>query len=347
MEILKKAYEGIGLTRFIITLFLIFLIIMSVAFGIDSEMLLSDCLTRIGMNGLFVLSMLLPVVAGAGINFAMPIGVICGLVGGVISLEYEIAGFAGLMTAIAIALPLAALGGYVYSLLLNRVRGSEMMVGNFTALATVALMSLAWMFFPVTNRKIVWPMLGYGVRMTLTLDGSYENILDDFLAIHFSDKLIIPTGLFIVFLLMCFAIKMFLNTKTGISMQTAGSNPSFAKSIGININKMRSLSLIISCCLSAVGIIVYSQSYGFYQFYNAPQNMTIPTIASILIGGATMKKANVTNVIIGTILFQSILTIAMPVSNVAVASGGLSEVVRVIVCNGIILYALTKSGGDK
>lgn len=343
MRTLKKIYEIVGLTRLIITLFLFVLIAMAFHLGIGMTMLFSHSMVRIGMNGLFVLSMLLPIVCGTGINFAMPIGVICGLVGGVISLEYDLQSWGGLLTAIAVSLPLAIISGYLYGLLLNRVKGSEMMVGTYTAFAVVAIMCLGWLFFPVYNRKIVWPMLGYGVRTTVTLDGSYDKILDNFLSFTIMEKLVVPTGLFLMFAVCCYMTYLFLKTKTGMSIQACGSNPEFARSMGIDIDKMRILATIISTVTSAVGIVVYSQSFGFYQFYNAPRNMTIPAIASILIGGATTRKASVSNVVIGTILFQSILTIAMPVANSAVTVGSLAEVVRVMVCNGIIIYALTKA----
>jgi simple sugar transport system permease protein len=342
MGAVKNAYEAVGMTRLIITSFLFSLIIMAYILGIDINRLFSDCLVRIGMNGLFVLSMLIPIVCGTGINFAMPIGAICGLLGGVVSLEYDLQGWTGLFTAMAVSLPFALISGYLYGLLLNKVRGSEMIVGNYTAFAVVAIMCLGWIFLPVYNRKIVWPMLGYGVRTTVTLDGSYDKILDRFLSFQIVSDLVIPTGLFLMFAACCYMTHLFLKTKTGMSMQACGSNPKFAISMGININKMRILATIISTVTSAIGMVVYSQSFGFYQFYNAPRNMTIPAIASILIGGASIQKATVSNVVIGTILFQSILTIAMPVANYAVTTGSLSEVVRVMVCNGIILYALTK-----
>ena len=346
MDAVKKVFTEIGSTRLIIGGFLVFLFIVIFALDMDSEMLIGDSLVRVGMHGILVLSLLLPIVAGIGINFAMPIGLLAGLVGGVLSLEYELQGWGGFFFAIALAIPLAILGGYLYSLLVNRVRGSEMMVGNFTALSIVALMSIVWMFIPLQNYALVWPMSGRGVRMTLVIE-EYERILNNFLAFNITDRLVFPTGLFLAFFLLCFLVWLFMRTKTGISMQACGSNPEFARSIGIDINKMRTLSLIISACLGAIGIIVFSQSFGFYQFYTAPATMTIPTIASILIGGATIKKAKISHAIIGVILFQSILTISMPIANEVIDMGGLSDVVRVMVSNGIIVYALTKSGGNK
>ena len=97
-----------------------------------------------------------------------------------------------------------------------------------------------------------------------------------------------------------------------------------------------------STVIAAVGINIYSQSYGFYQFYSAPLMMAFPAMAAILIGGATPKKASVFNVVLGVILFQCLLTLATPVANAVINAGSISEVVRIIVQNGIILYALTK-----
>lgn len=48
--------------------------------------------------------------------------------------------------------------------------------------------------------------------------------------------------------------------------------------------------------------------------------------------------------LIGTILFQGLLTIALPVANKILPDSSLSEIVRIVISNGIILYALTKAG---
>ena len=68
-------------------------------------------------------------------------------------------------------------------------------------------------------------------------------------------------------------------------------------------------------------------------------------VASILLGGATVTRARISNVIIGTLLFQGILTVALPVANQLVNVSALPEVMRMIISNGIILYALSKTKG--
>lgn len=74
--------------------------------------------------------------------------------------------------------------------------------------------------------------------------------------------------------------------------------------------------------------------------------MAFPAVAAVLIGGASTSKISISHVIIGTFLFQGLLTVALPVANQMFPEGNLSEVLRMIVQNGIILYALTKMGGE-
>ena len=65
---------------------------------------------------------------------------------------------------------------------------------------------------------------------------------------------------------------------------------------------MRIISVIISTMLGAAGIIVYEQSFGFIQLYGAPLAMPFTAIAAILIGGASVKKASMLNVVVGAFL---------------------------------------------
>ena len=97
----------------------------------------------------------------------------------------------------------------------------------------------------------------------------------------------------------------------------------------------------MSTWLGAMGILMYQQGFGFLQLYNAPNNMTMPTVAAILIGGASVNKASIPNVIIGTILFQGMVTMTPTVMN-SIIHMDMSEVIRVIVSQGMILYALTR-----
>ena len=150
-----------------------------------------------------------------------------------------------------------------------------------------------------------------------------------------------------MFVLLAFLMWAFLHTKTGTAMTAVGSNPNFARAAGINVDRVRTLSVVMSTWLGAIGILIYQQGFGFIQLYTAPNNLTLPTVSAILIGGALVNKATIGNVIIGTILFQGMVTMTPTVMN-AMVHMDMSEVIRSIVSNGMILYALTrKTEGTK
>lgn len=340
---IKRLIQTFGVPRLIIMGYLIAILIAMPIMGLQIEMLYTQALGRIGMYAVLVLAMVPAIESGIKMNMALPLGILCGLVGSVVSMEYSLTGWAGLFTAMLVSIPIAAVVGILYGMILNKIKGSEMMIATYSGYTAVAVMCIVWMAMPVKNAEIRWPQ-GNGVRSIVSLTGKYENILDQFLEIHLTEELIFPTGLFLFVGLMCFLVWLFMRSKLGIIMKTAGSNPAFATALGIDVDRMRILGMTLSTILGAIGIIVYSQSYGFYQYYMAPLNMAFIAVAAILIGGATVGHASIFNVILGTVLYQSIMTFTLPIANVIMPEGSLSEIVRIIIQNGIILYALTKAG---
>ncbi|HOW07677.1 MAG TPA: hypothetical protein PLQ28_07590 [Flexilinea sp.] len=346
---LKSIYQSFGLPRLIIILFFLALLIAGGLLEIPVPSLISDVLVRFGMNGILVLAMVPGIQAGIGLNFGLSLGIVAGLLGGVISIESGFSGFAGLAVAIGIGILLSIVIGIGYGLLLNSIKGSEMTVSTYVGFSAIALMNIFWLILPFHNPDMVWA-IGKGLRATIDLSSRYKHILNNFMTFNIptsAGDIVVPTGLILFFFISCFIVWLFLRSKSGIAMSAAGGNPKFALAAGIDENKTRILGTTISTVLSAVGIIVYAQSYGFYQIYNAPLMMSFAAAAGVLIGGASISRAKISHVIIGTFLFQGLLVLGLPVANKLLPEGNLSEVMRIIVSNGIILYALTKSQGDK
>jgi len=188
---------------------------------------------------------------------------------------------------------------------------------------------------------MVWGYTGSGLRTTISTEGFYLHALNNFLQFRIGEKFLFPTGMILFFALMAFLVWAFLHTKTGTAMTAVGSNPVFARASGINIDRTRTMSVIMSTWLGAIGILVYQQSFGFIQLYMGPFYMALPAVSAILIGGASVNKASIANVVIGTFLFQGILTMTPSVMNSMIHTD-MSEVIRIIVSNGMILYALTR-----
>ena len=384
-ERLLEGMREFGLPRWIVVCLFAALWLVAVFFtALNGGTLLGDSLVRAGMNGVLVLARVLLIRAGNGLNFGIPLGIVAGLVGGVCVMElaaeapFGVAalrgsedlarGASGFWLAILVSTPLAVLLGWGYGWLLERVRGQGMMVGMYVGFGAVAGMCVIWLVAPLTSPELVWPIGGEGVRNTIVLNEHYRWVLDAWGEIQFGEwtpeqldaqgrpppfsrpeGFYLPTGLLLFWFGMCGAVALFLRTRLGVGMTTAGSNPRYAQSIGIRVPRMRILATVISTWLAAVGIIVYSQSYGLYQFYKAPLLMAFVIVAALLLGGASLKRATVFHVIVGTLLFQSLLTISMPVVNDLVqdsrhreALANLPEIARMIIQNGVILYALTR-----
>ena len=335
----------LGIPRVIIGVFFILLCFMTLWYDLSLSTLLSNTVVRMGMNAVMVLAMVPGIQCGISLNLGLPIGLVAGLIGGLLTIELGIPGWGGFLFAIVVGSVIAAVSGYLYALMLNRLKGEEMSVTTYVGFSIVSLMCIAWLVLPFQSLKLRWP-LGTGLRNTIGLDSTnFKHILNNFLAFKIGG-FEVPTGLLLFVALCCGIVWLFSRSKTGIAMQAVGNNPRFAQASGIDVDKMRIVGTVFSTVLGAVSILVYSQSYGFMQLYTAPRQMAFVAASAILIGGASTTRCKISHVLIGTFLFQGVLTLGMPVANVLVPGSTISETLRILISNGIILYALTKSGGD-
>ena len=334
------ALKNFGLPRLIITGFLVLLLVMAPFVGADLPTQISNIINRFSWNGILVLAMVPMVHSGCGLNFGLPLGIISGLLGATLSIEFGFTGRLSFLMAILIATPFALVFGTIYGWLLNKIKGGEMMIATYVGFSSVSMMCMMWLLLPYHSPNMVWGLSGKGLRTTISLEGYYDKALAGIAQINIG-RISIPTGTLLFFALLAFGIWAFLHTKTGTAMTAVGSNPAFAKAAGINVDRIRMLSVVMSTWLAAIGILVYEQGFGFIQLYMAPFYMALPAVSAILIGGATVNKATIMNVIVGTILFQGIVTMTPTVMNNMIHMD-MSEVIRIIASMGMILFALTR-----
>lgn len=346
---IKKA----GWARLIIGIFLISLFVTAPFAKVSIGSSLENVLARFGMFSILVLSLVPMLQSGCGLNFGLPIGIVAGILGGVTSIEFGLKGFTGIIIAMLIGSIIAIVFGYIYGQLLNKIIGDEMLISTYVGFFFTALMCIAYLFLPYKNPVSVLSYGGTGLRQQIPVsdfwmksitraDGTKESVglISNFLSLNIFGVRI-PIGMFLFFALFAFLIWAFFRSKTGTAMTAVGSNPSYAKASGININKVRLQSIILSTVIAAIGIIMYQQSYGFIQLYQAPLSFTFQTVAALLIGGASINSTKLSHVIIGTFLFQGIITLTPTVIN-GLLSIDVSEVIRLIVTNGMIVFALTR-----
>ena len=365
----KNAFKNFGLPRIIILTFFLLLLITAGVYGMNLPALIGDVLRRWGMYGILVLAMVPGIQSGIALNFGVTIGIVGGLLGSLISIEMRYYGLfdalggnttasavVSILVAVLLGLIISSILGILYGMLLNRVKGSEMTVSTYVGFSIVALMNIMWLMLPFSSPTSIWPLAGEGLRNTISLEADFSNVLNNLWGFYIggtttitdgvtknSGGVYIPTGLLLLFFFACLCVWLFTRSRLGTMMKAAGANPAYAKAAGINVDRMRILGTTISTALGGVGIVFYAQSFGFLQLYNAPQMMGFSCVASILIGGAAIKKARIMNVLLGTFLFQGLLAVALPVANTILPEGNLSDILRIIISNGIILYALSKS----
>ena len=344
---LRQLLDSFGMPRLIITGFLLLLFALTPVAGVNFGTQVLNVINRFSWNAIMVLAMVPMIHSGCGLNFGLPLGIVAGLLGATISIELGFSGAASFVMAVVIATPFALVLGAGYGALLNRIKGGEMMIATYVGFSSVSFMCMMWL--PYHSAKMVWGFTGKGLRTVISLEGFYDKILADAIdltKIGLPFKL--PLGTLLFFAVLALFVWAFLHTKTGTAMTAVGSNPAFARAAGINVDRMRLLSVVLSTWLGAVGILVYQQGFGFVQLYNGALNMAFPAVAAILIGGASVNKASIANVIIGTFLFQGIVTMTPTVMN-SMIHMDMSEVIRQVVSNGMILYALTRKteGGKK
>ena len=340
MGTMTAMVSSFGLPRIIISGFLLVLFILTPFVGVDLPTQITNIINRFSWNAVLVLAMVPMIHAGCGLNFGLPLAIICGLLGGTLSIQLGFTGPMSFLMAVLIATPFAVILGGGYGLLLNRIKGGEMMIATYVGFSVMSFFCMMWLLLPYSSPTMVYGLSGNGLRPTISLDGFYNQVLSGFLNIRIGN-IALPIGALLAFALLAFLMWAFLHTKTGTAMTAVGSNPAFARAAGINVDRTRMLSVIMSTWLGAMGILMYQQGFGFIQLYNAPNNLTMPTVAAILIGGASVNKASIPNVIVGTILFQGIVTMTPTVMNSAIHMD-MSEVIRIIVSQGMILYALTR-----
>ena len=326
-----------------VAIFYFLLLIIGVIYGLPLSTLISNSLHFFGVWAVFALANVPSIQSGTGPNFALPIGIVNGLLAMVLVLATGFTGWGFIVVSSVVAIVFGSASGYLYGRLMNAVKGSEMAIAPYTGFAITAAFGLVWLAIPIRHPNMIF-FLGAGLRHQIPLDEfDARFILAEFFQFTFFG-VEIRTGELLVVFASCFLMWLFFRSKTGISISAVGRNPMFAKAAGINVDRSRIIANMISTAVAAFGVVVYAQGFGFIQLYDFPMFLAFPAVACILVGGASAQRAKVTNVIIGTFLFQGLLAIALPVLTRVMVDVGADVVqpIRMAVQNGIILYALSQ-----
>lgn len=323
---------------------ILFIFISAIAIPLSKfsgSYLVREIITRLSRDTFLVIALLLPVMAGMGINFGMVLGAMAGQIALIFITDWGVKGVGGLFLAMLVSMPISVLLGYFGGAVLNRAKGREMITSQILGL----FMSGVYQFFllylcgsliPIKSLKLVLSR-GYGIRNAITLDVAHG--FDKILSFPING-IDIPVGNFILIAIICVFIVWFRKTKLGQDMRAVGQDMAVSGTAGINVDKTRIQSIIISTILAGFGQVIYLQNIGTLNTYNGADQAALFAAAALLVGGATVSKATIPNAIIGTGLFH-LMFVVMPMAGKNLTGQAmLGEYFRMFISYGVVTIAL-------
>ncbi|WP_297871392.1 ABC transporter permease [uncultured Oscillibacter sp.] len=341
---LKKNFDGLDFLQNNLVP-LMFIIICAVCIplsGFSASYLINEIVTRMGRNIFLILSLLIPIMAGMGLNFGMTLGAMAGQVALIFVTDWQIWGIPGVVLAMILSVPVSVLLGLLCGKLMNMAKGREMILGYMMNYFVTGLYQLVVLYFmasiiPIRHASIRLPR-GFGIRTTVNLANMRQCLDNEFAILYKGVK--IPVLNFIIIGVMCLIIIWFRRTKLGQDMRAVGQDMEVAQAAGINVDRTRIISIIISTVFAGFGQIIYLQNIGNFPTYTAHSQIGMFCIAALLVGGASVEKASIGNVFLGVILFHTMFIVA-PRAGVAITGDAMiGEYFRVFVSYGVITLAL-------
>ncbi|MTI60928.1 MAG: ABC transporter permease [Firmicutes bacterium] len=323
-------------------IFILIVVLATPMSGFSLSFLANEVMTRLTRNSFLILSLLIPVMAGMGMNFGIVLGAMAGEIGLIFITDWHIVGLPGILLAILLATPFAIVFGYFAGVVLNKAKGREMVTGLMLGFFMNGIYQLIVLYgmgniIPVSNNEILLSR-GYGIRNAVNLDGVRQS-LDNLIRLNlFGIK--IPVLTIIVITGLCLFIIWFKKTKLGQDMRTVGQDMEVARSAGIDVEKTRIISIIISTVLASYGMIIYLQNIGTVNTYNSHEQIGFFAIAALLVGGASVARASVFNVFVGVILFHTVFIVSPRAGKELIGSAQLGEYFRVFITYGVIAFSL-------
>ncbi len=340
----RKNFSPVGIVRdnSVPVLFIIICLIMIPLSGFSPSYVLNEVMTRLGRNSFMILSLLIPIMAGMGLNFGMTLGAMAGEIGLILVADWQIWGIPGLILAAIISIPISVLLGLMCGKILNRAKGREMITSYFIAFFMGGVYQLVVLYMmgpiiPIAHNSLKLPR-GYGIRNTVSLLPMRQSI-DNALAVYVGGVKI-PVLTLIIIALACLFIVWFRKTKLGQDMRAVGQDMEVARDAGINVERTRIISIVMSTVFAGFGMIIYLQNMGNFPTYTAHTNIGMFCIAALLVGGASVEKASIGNVFLGVILFHTMFVVAPFAGTKITGDSMIGEYFRVFISYAVITVAL-------
>lgn len=343
----KKSTKEIVRNMMVPLLFLVIIIIAIPLSKYSTSHLVTEIMNRLARDSFLVVSLIIPILAGMGINFAMSLGAMAAQIGIIFSENWQVAGIGGLGLAALIALPIAILLGWFAGTVMNKAKGREMITSMILAFLMSGIYQFVVLFvmgkvIPIANSEILLAR-GYGIKNTIRLStmGGFDDLLCLRIPVSFLKKpLTFPLFTYLLIALACVFTVWFKKTKLGHDMQSVGQDQVVSESAGIAVDRVRLQSIIISTVMAMVGQLIYLQNIGTMNTYNGTDQTSLFAAAAILVGGASVSSATIPNVFIGTTLFHLMFIVMPNAGKNLTGNPAIGEYFRSFISYGVVTLAL-------
>lgn len=179
------------------------------------------------------------------------------------------------MPAVAIALAITMLVAFISGLGLCRLTGVAATIGTLALLVIVHVVLVNWVSLTRGPRAF------YGVPVALSLPWA------------------IGTAVIAVFI-----AKLFRESNDGVQLRASGDNLVAAKSMGVNVERLRLKAWVLSAFVCGAGGILYTLFMGTISPNSFYFNLTFLTIAMLILGGMRSVSGAVSGSIVVAVGFE-------------------------------------------
>ena len=287
-------------------MFVVLCLIGLVCSGQTVSYVMYELFGRLSRNSFIVLALIIPIIAGMGINFAITIGAMAAQIAALWVIEWGISGLAGFLTAMAITMPIAAFFGFLIGKLMNKMKGQEMIGGLILGYFANGLYQLLFLFIFGNLIPLKAPGLvikgstGVANTIDLSTERGFKYALDGLWRVPFGTAALILCGLIAIWSLVKLATKKEDKkkalTRTGICVAVAVIAQLPFVTAAFSMVSVPMVTFLIVALLCVFNNAIMKTRIG-QQFRAVGQNRTVANAA-----GINVDRVRVIAIIISTVL---------------------------------------------
>ena len=303
----KNKIRQFAQNNIVTIMFIVLCAVCMVFSGYDLPYVLYELFGRLSRNMFIVLALIIPIIAGMGINFAITIGAMGAQIACLLVLEWGIGGIGGFSLAALLTVPFAALFGFLVGKLYNKMKGQEMIGGMIVGYFANGLYQLLFLFIfdtiiPINNPDLtIKGSKGIANTMDLSKENGFAGSLDGLLRLPFHQAVLIFAAVLLVVLVLGFVFSHKKNTKK-FAMQigalvviTAAAQLPKAKEL-FNMVKIPMVTYGVVALLCILNIVLMRTRLG-QMFRAVGQNRTVANAS-----GINVDKMRILATIFSTVL---------------------------------------------